>query len=999
MNPRLWWALGAFALALALLAPALAPLPASMDQFAGDLANGTFRPFGPPPGTGLGPGNAGSLGGLSGLSTGNFVPGAGEVPPSWEMDRNPLSGNVVIDYVCNPSPGAMQRLKAYDMLGSDARTLQVADARLHTLGAQRGLPYDSTVSCSFPVQLAANVPVPIYSVAPEGYALPSYTTDPPLPGGLAFLKDGADTVYVLASETKRVTLNVTYLVDSDYFAFQPNARWRASDYPAGLVPALPSGVADAAKIVLARAGVSDATQVGPTLEALNAYFRGFTDGPIPGPDEVESLYLALALSGHGCCRHRAFAYMVTAQAAGIPTRVVVNEAHAFPEVLFPDGTWHQVNLGGCGTYSLNNPNNYPSLFDQAADPRQQANPDQGRPQTVVGTFTNITDAPARMVKGDTYFVNGTVEASNGRPVAGAPVDLYLNATKTTRGKLMTSGQSDANGRFAIQARVPGDVPAQGYQLVASAGTVSAGPLRYEASWSDPAVDVFTPTRIVLAKSTAAAGFPANATGRLVDVDGNPVGPARIDWTLQGVALDPVQADASGLFTARFLANGTGNVTLSFSYAGDAHHGPTTASESVPVDRGTVLLPAQAPELLRGQRGFLSGTVAIQGAQLGGRQVAVYLSLSNLTGAALARAAPDATGATDAGGHFVASFDVPPRAAPGVYNAIYVVRDLNVTATGLAQILVKPTLAIDVPARIGPAQAWTALATVASDDGSPIAGGIVELRFDRNASAARTLLTNASGVARFEMGGGALPAGDHQVSLVFAGDRVTATATQDATLRVLPPFWALIPPWAWLALLAVLLVAGLVALLLRPQGAFRRVVLRPRWRVELSWPGFEPGMAPMAEPGGALRVRARLLDAQGRERRARFLVQTAGQRVRTRDEATLDAPQEEGALALDVRPGGRGRWLAAPAHARVPVATYRRAVEDGFVALRARAGLDPSATPDELVEALAPRAPRESLVAAARLFELADFSEVGVDRAFYDAFAAARRDVEEAIARG
>ncbi|GEM_PF-3461874 len=992
MNPRLWWALGAFALALVLLAPSLAPLPASMDEFASELSNGTFRPFGPPGGKGLVAG-PNALGGFTGASTGNYVAGAGDVPNEWALDRESGGGAVVIDYVCNPSPGAMKRLKAFDQLGPDGATLEVADKRLRPVEPDKSLTYDSLVACSFPVQIHPGTPVPIFSVAPKGFVVSTWSTDPPLARPLSFLKDGADTFYVLGNEEKRVTLNLTFLVDSGYFSFSPPPGARVSDYARGLVPALPPGIADAAKIVMARAGVKDPTLVGPTLDALNAYFRSFTDGPIPGPDEVDSLYLALALSGHGCCRHRAFAYMVTAQAAGIPARVVVNEAHAFPEVMFPDGSWHQVNLGGCGAYTVNNPNNYPSLFDAAAEPRREANPDEGRPQTAVATFTNITEAPPRMVKGEVYFVNGTVEASNGRPVGGAPVDLYLNATKATKGKLMTSGQTDAFGRFSIQSRVPVDVAAQGYQLVASGGTVSAGPLRYEGSWSDPAVDVFTPTRIVLAHATAAAGFPANATGRLVDVDGNPVGPATIRWSIGSTQERDLQADSTGLFTAAFQANATGSLALSFSYDGDAHHGASQADEVVAVTRGTILAPANAPILLRGEVGLVSGDLAVSGASLAGRLVTVAL-----TNATRIVAIPPAQATTDASGHFVARVRVPANALPGAYAVDYRAPDLQVNATGVVRVAIRPGFVVEAPSRVGPTEGWTATAQVTSDDGSALGGGIVELHVDGNATPLKTLLTNATGVARFQVEGGALPPGDHAITLAFAGDRDRAPAEQTANLRVLPPFWALVPAWVWIALGSAALVGGLGAWLLRPGGVVRRVVLRPRWRIDLSWPDFPPGVAPVAEPGTAVRVVAQAFDAQGRPRKARFVLVAPGVRLRSKGEFELRAG-EPGVLPLEVKARGRARWLAAPALARLPVATYRAAVEQGFVALRGAAKLDASATPGDLVDALSPKlepAPRASLAEAARLFETADYSEAPVDRAFYHAFAQARHAVERAL---
>ena len=79
---------------------------------------------------------------------------------------------------------------------------------------------------------------------------------------------------------------------------------------------------------------------------LVAYFRSFTDSDDP-PTGRDDVYLALALSKKGVCRHRAFAFLVTALGLGLPARMIANEAHAWVEV--NDGaTWRRIDLGGAG---------------------------------------------------------------------------------------------------------------------------------------------------------------------------------------------------------------------------------------------------------------------------------------------------------------------------------------------------------------------------------------------------------------------------------------------------------------------------------------------------------------------------------------------------------------------------------------------------------------------------------------------------------------------------
>ena len=91
-------------------------------------------------------------------------------------------------------------------------------------------------------------------------------------------------------------------------------------------------------------GLSRTMSPRAVVEKMVAYFRSFQPST-EQPREHDDIYLDLALSRKGVCRHRAFAFMVTALNIGIPARLVANEAHAWVEV--HDGSlWHRVDLGG-----------------------------------------------------------------------------------------------------------------------------------------------------------------------------------------------------------------------------------------------------------------------------------------------------------------------------------------------------------------------------------------------------------------------------------------------------------------------------------------------------------------------------------------------------------------------------------------------------------------------------------------------------------------------------
>lgn len=1007
MRTRFWVAYGALALAFALLVPTLAPLSGSMDAFAKDLASGDFRPFGPTGGRAGSGSFSGSLGGFTGQSQGNYLPGAADVPSTWVMDRDGRGGNVVIDAVFNPSLGAMKRLKAYDKLGADGVELEVADKRFRNYAADPTVRYDTPLEASFKVQLHAGEPVPIFSPHPRPL-IRTFATSPAVPGGVTFLLDGADTLHAFARVDALVTLNISFMTEAKYYQLDVPPGITPGMYPPGVRPTVAPELVDDARLVLARAGAGEALDVGQTLLALSAYFRSFTEGDIPPPTEVESLYLALATGGHGCCRHRAFAFMVTAQAVGIPTRVVVNEAHAFVEVMLPEGDWHQINLGGCGTYTVNNPNQYRDLFDQAHDPRGEANPTEDRALPTVVTFTNITESPARIVKGERYYVNGTVQSPGGRAVAGARIDVFLNETKDTPGRLTGAGTSDARGQFSILSRVPKELPARGYQLVARALDPGGAQVRYLESWSDPPVDVFAPTQFVFPRLVAAAGFPTNVTGRLVDVDNNSLADANVSWSVEGEPRSELRTDASGRFRASVTFDEVGAKTLDFHFAGSEHHGVATASVTVDVQTGAILIPGEAPTLARGETSTVTGSLAVADVPLGGRAVRVVVSADNATGAA-ARVLASGEATSGADGAFAVPLRIDARLPPGVYPVRYEVPGLDLATSGLVRVAIRPTLVVEAPATLSPGDAWVVRATLTSDNGTELAGGIVEVTIDGNRSSSRALLTNRTGVARFEFPPRALDAGSHEVAVSFPGNADHADALSIRFVEVVRPWYAAVPPWAYAAALGALLAVAALAWLVSPSGPLHRAYValtaaRPKSRsIEAQFLDHPQGVPAVYEPGESVRLALRVRHRDGRLVAGWLALDAPGGRERARAPpegwtVALLAPRD-GPLRLRARAQGLARLWTAPLDLEVPIHGYRRAVEDGFVALRARARLGDAASPSDLVRALGPRLPsaqQQRLREAASLFEVADYSERPVDRAFYHSFATARRDLEKTL---
>ena len=148
------------------------------------------------------------------------------------------------------------------------------------------------------------------------------------------------------------------------------------------------------------------------------------------------MYLDLALSRRGVCRHRAFAFMITANAAGIPARYVTNEAHAFAEIWVPERNWIRVDLGGAALdMDVNNAGDKQMYKPRAAD----ALP---RPPEYANNYTQL--------KGDIRGLTKD-QLADGQDAA--------NGTDANGGDPNGNGANGANGadRYAIASRSGGYV--------------------------------------------------------------------------------------------------------------------------------------------------------------------------------------------------------------------------------------------------------------------------------------------------------------------------------------------------------------------------------------------------------------------------------------------------------------------------------------------------------------------------------------------------------------
>jgi hypothetical protein len=176
---------------------------------------------------------------------------------------------------------------------------------------------------------------------------------------------------------------------------------------------------------------------------MTEYFRSFAPSEEPPPASGD-IYLDLALSRKGVCRHRAFAFLVTALHAGIPTRLVHNEAHAWVEVK-DDRSWHRLDLGGAaldlrGAPRLDRPRHMPppDRFawptgrdggdDLGARERREAERASERARPTEGRDADATGSTSE--SGAAEGSTAAPEGPGAEPLAPTPGDERTPATVT-----------------------------------------------------------------------------------------------------------------------------------------------------------------------------------------------------------------------------------------------------------------------------------------------------------------------------------------------------------------------------------------------------------------------------------------------------------------------------------------------------------------------------------------------------------------------------------------
>jgi hypothetical protein len=340
-----------------------------------------------------------------------------------------------------PSTAPWKRLYSFDSIDANY-TLRVANAHIEPIVA-RGAPARDGDEDSFFADIPIVTGMPgwlrIPSVAPGARVVRASLSSDGHRYGFRLGKDSAENWFVEVSRALRGRLVMELAAPRGSFGGPMLA-------PSGLrapPPPLPAQAESAARRVLARIGVSRGEDFRTAVSKLVAYFRSFspTEESIRGSGDI---YLDLALGKRGVCRHRAFAFFVTARALRIPTRVVMNASHAWVEV--EDGTgFRRIDLGGAGV-AASEPMATVARHTPRADPFPWPR-DATRGDDLLAPAARDADA----TKDEADSESAATGATGGRPRSGARAAPGGAASQTSRDGPSASSSGSPSGSFGLTA--------------------------------------------------------------------------------------------------------------------------------------------------------------------------------------------------------------------------------------------------------------------------------------------------------------------------------------------------------------------------------------------------------------------------------------------------------------------------------------------------------------------------------------------------------------------
>lgn len=332
----------------------------------------------------------------------------------------------------------------------------------------------------------------------------------------------------------------------------------------------------------------------------------------------------------------------------------------------------------------------------------------------VSTTTTLSNIDEAVIRGDTFWVNGTVLAASGERVDNMTVSIFLTKGRESEGKIVGTGYSK-QGNFQIEILIPHFTEIGEYKMI----TISLGTTQYAPSSTDSILRVRATTRMELgSEEDFLLGYGA-IHGRLLWDNGTGFADAPVSlevtslatpsqaWKLQNLTF----ADGSFRMETAFKNSGVYEVEAVFS--GSDYALGSNATRIVKMKRELPAIQILCKDTtIRGEAFNITGTVQYKNIGIWGQPLTMTFDNRLL-----------AVIETGENGSFTSSFLVDSEERLGPHYLMIALKEGNVSTVHEVAVKSKTRLITDV-SNVAGGTLLLFSASISDDHDMPIQGAEV-----------------------------------------------------------------------------------------------------------------------------------------------------------------------------------------------------------------------------------------------------------------------------------